>query len=162
MQVLLKRYVNNQSGFTLIELMIVVAIIGILAAIAIPNFRDYQLKAKRNELPINLKAIRTAEISYQAEHHQFKVLLPSPPGVESAVKRTWSDEGGFSSIGWLPTGRLYGTYLSINAITATMMTGEAQSDIDEDGTLANYTFHTNISLPSTSSNVNRISQADEF
>ena len=58
---------KNQKGFTLIELMIVVAIIGILAAIAIPNFLQYQLKSRQSEAKVNLNAIKTSEIAFQAE-----------------------------------------------------------------------------------------------
>lgn len=56
-----------QRGFTLIELMIVVAIIGILAAIAIPNFLRFQAKARQSEAKSNLKAIFTATKASAAE-----------------------------------------------------------------------------------------------
>jgi type IV pilus assembly protein PilA len=55
------------KGFTLIELMIVVAIIGILAAIAIPNFVKFQCKAKQSEAKTALKAIYTVELAYTGE-----------------------------------------------------------------------------------------------
>ena len=61
------KQLKGQKGFTLIELMIVVAIIGILAAIAIPNFLQYQLKSRQSEAKTNLQAIKTSEVSFQAE-----------------------------------------------------------------------------------------------
>jgi type IV pilus assembly protein PilA len=64
----MKKMLKNKKGFTLIELMIVVAIIGILAAIAIPNFMTYQCKAKQSEAKSILGALRTAQEAYYAEH----------------------------------------------------------------------------------------------
>ena len=61
------KQLKGQKGFTLIELMIVVAIIGILAAIAIPNFLQYQMKSRQSEAKTNLQAIKTSEVAFQAE-----------------------------------------------------------------------------------------------
>ncbi len=74
---------RSRKGFTLIELMIVVAIIGILAAIAIPNFLKFQAKSKQSEAKTNLKGIYTAETSYFGEQNMYS---------------------GFDAINWEPVG----------------------------------------------------------
>jgi len=104
---------KSEKGFTLIELMIVVAIIGILAAIAIPNFLSYQKKAKTSEAKTNLGAIRTCEESYRAETENDVYLscTASPAAsVPDSNKVAWIDAGNFGTIGFAPSGNVYYQY----------------------------------------------------
>jgi type IV pilus assembly protein PilA len=66
---------SMKKGFTLVELMIVVAIIGILAAIAIPNFIRFQARSKQSEAKTNLKAIFTGEKSRFGERDAYSNFL---------------------------------------------------------------------------------------
>ncbi len=67
----MKKFLQNPLGFTLVELMVVVAIIGILSAIAVPNFKKYQAKAKQSEAKIALSGIYTAEVGALADFDTY-------------------------------------------------------------------------------------------
>ena len=65
----------SRSGFTLIELMVVVAIIGVLAAISITRFKNATQRAKQGEARSNLAAIYVAEKSYYSASDAFSADL---------------------------------------------------------------------------------------
>ena len=69
--------VKNQEGFTLVELMVVVAIIGILSAVAIPNFKKYQSKSKQSEAKIALAALYSTEATSLADYDTYATCLTS-------------------------------------------------------------------------------------
>jgi type IV pilus assembly protein PilA len=65
----------KQAGFTLVELMVVVAIIGILASLAIPQYSRFQARARQSEARIQLGAIKTVEGAWFGDRSSFTVCL---------------------------------------------------------------------------------------
>jgi type IV pilus assembly protein PilA len=143
------QHVKNRKGFTLVELMIVVAIIGILAAIAIPNFLNFRLKAKTSEAKSNLGAIRSTEVAYFAEWNWYVGGQAPVPVADrgtdpnGAQKVDWSAPAmyRFSILGFAPEGKVFFSY-SLDGATdsydANGFTGHAIGDLDGDGQTSDF------------------------
>jgi prepilin-type N-terminal cleavage/methylation domain-containing protein len=76
------RNLRNRDGFTLIELMIVVVIIGILAAIAIPKFNNASARAKEKEADGILSQLYRLQETYRAEKGAYADALNASPGLQ--------------------------------------------------------------------------------
>jgi len=150
------RKLRNHKGFTLVELMIVVAIIGILAAIAIPNFLNFRLKAKTSEAKSNLGAIRSTQVAYYAEWNSYvgnQALTPVASRGGNANKVAWITTTRFSILGFAPEGNVYFSY-SLNGgdypVTSDGFDANAVGDLDADGNTSDF-WVSNVSTELTSS-----------
>jgi type IV pilus assembly protein PilA len=134
---------RSKAGFTLVELMIVVGIIGVLAAIAIPNFMSYQARSRRSEAYVNLAGIARIQNTFYSERGEYfdagSFPSPDPYGGWSARKMAWDadSENAFAELGWRPEGQVYYSYDanagSTGCTCAACFTVSAIGDVDDDG-----------------------------
>jgi len=116
---------RDVRGFTLLELMIVVAIVGLLATIAIPNFFGMQKRARTTEAKSNLGAIWMLQEAYRVGTDSY--VLPGsqlPPGV-------YDGTAGWAELGFYPQGTTRYAYEVVSA-NNTAFLARATGDIDGD------------------------------
>jgi type II secretory pathway pseudopilin PulG len=119
-----------------------VPVVGILAAITIPNFVVMQFRAKRAEVPANVDGIRTAERAYEAEFGRF-VAVPEPVPVQAwevgREPRPWPSGTAFDDLGWSAGAQVRGTYWVEVSPDGEDFTVYGVCDVDGDGDAATYT-----------------------
>lgn len=132
----------RRKGFTVVALILVVAIMGILASIAIPRFQEMQLRAKRAEAPLNVQGISTAAQAYYAAHDEWLTGCTTNPGAplnKTAKPFDPTLTGCWISLGWRPDGDVRCTYfLERFGGTDAYNRTTAQCDVDDDNAFYYY------------------------
>ncbi len=148
------------KGFTLVELMIVVAIIGILAAVAIPAFLKYIKRSKTSEAITNLRKMVDGESTYFQQEHitragsilasQFVSAGPTPtqPGAGQKVDAVaaFSTDAAWTALRFGPDSPVYYSYQTTASGTGSTAAFSAQAFGDLDGDSTTSTFERNGSI----------------
>jgi len=112
---------KNESGFSLVELMVVVGIIGILASLALPKLQVFMAKSKQSEAKVVLPTIFSLEQSYYADNNSFSAITSS--AWTAAAGSTAGDAANPNSIGLKVTTKYFA--VSTTAATTTVFTAQA-------------------------------------
>ena len=131
---------GDRRGIGRTEVLVVIAVVAVLALVTIPLWLGTSKKSKRAEVPLNVDAIKTAEITYEAGFHEY-VSAEAAPRAMTAVdpeKVAWEPTEGFVELAWQPpTEEVWGAYKVVAGEEGFTVTGTC--DVDGDGKRAIYT-----------------------
>jgi prepilin-type N-terminal cleavage/methylation domain-containing protein len=122
-------------GFTLIELTLVMAIIGLLVAIAVPNFMKYQSRTRQSEAKVLIGAIAARQMQYKLETGSFISCPPNPVMADSPWDKSLAE---WNRIGFAASGPLWYQY-SVEA-DETGFIIYAKANLDRDPTVDTWTM----------------------
>jgi type IV pilus assembly protein PilA len=128
-----RRRGGRSPGFSLIEIMFVVAIVGVLVSVAIPLFLNYQLRSKSAEAKTNLGVIKVLEQARFSERGAYISVAPEPPVIPGRSAVAFNAAGGFFPLGFEPEGQVYFSYGVAVTDDGVGFTTDAAADIDGDG-----------------------------
>ena len=134
-----------QQGFTLIELMIVVAIIGILAAIAVPAYQDYTIKSRVSEAASLSGAVRTAIDVAFSEGYALGSIPTTAASLNLSVSASYKSKY-VSSVGYVSTGFITATLTGDKTLGSAGGTTVVYAPIPQGGNLQ-WTVHTSSTIP---------------
>ncbi len=135
---MLRNFHRNNKGFTLIELMIVVVIIGILAALAIPRFMRSTTKSKQSEAKQLLKQVYTMQRAYRQEFNTYTL---------NGVTASAAAPQAFATIGVDVMGSARYSFAMVSDVNT--FTCTATADLDDDPTIDTWTIDQNGTLTNT-------------
>jgi len=128
---------SRRTAFTLVELLIAVAIVGLLAALAIPNFQSAVLKSRRSEAKVNLDGIATAEIAYHAAYDAYVACANNPALPLTKQARPWNAAlAGWPALDFSPSGDVRCNYIVELFGTPRYFRASANCDVDDNNRTA--------------------------
>ncbi len=132
---------RRDAGFSLIELMIAVAIIGLLASIAVPQFYRMQMRAARSEVYSNTDGIAMAEVAYYQVYEDFVATVWNPRGLPNRTQRAWDPTRlGWDELEWGPDGKVRCDYRAriMSNSRGNYTRAQGRCDLDGDRRRARY------------------------
>ncbi|MFH0925631.1 MAG: type II secretion system protein [bacterium] len=123
-------HLESKKGFTLIELSVVISIMGILAALAVPNFMRFIEKAKETEARTNLPLIYALQMKHKLHNGSFFSCPPNPPNIPEQ-KSKWQDDPDWERLGFDDLIETYFQYEVVSDSNSFTAYARRKGDLDQ-------------------------------